>query len=162
MTQQEQHEFRESLAEALSWMQAVQERLKQNDNTQGPRSALEVRLQETEVRPFLTFDLLRAWSDWNRAISVSHFNFSKAFETVSQEIYRLINLKFPFVVKKIHSSEPEGHVKMDRVLVASEALLRNGDEEMKNQTLSKLKDIKALWEETSTYIIHCHRYRLCP
>ncbi|XP_016428183.1 nesprin-3 isoform X1 [Sinocyclocheilus rhinocerous] len=105
MTQQEQHEFRESLAEALSWMQAVQERLKQNDNTQGPRSALEVRLRETE---------------------------------------------------KIHSSEPEGHVKMDRVLVASEALLRNGDEEMKNQTLSKLKDIKALWEETSTYIIHCH------
>uniref|UniRef100_A0A8C2DV78 Spectrin repeat containing, nuclear envelope family member 3 n=1 Tax=Cyprinus carpio TaxID=7962 RepID=A0A8C2DV78_CYPCA len=105
MTQQEQHEFRESLAEALSWMQAVQERLKQNDNTQGPRSALEVRLRETE---------------------------------------------------KIHNSEPEGHVKMDRVLVASEVLLRNGDEEMKNQTLSKLKEIKALWEETSTYIIHCH------
>ncbi|XP_059376056.1 nesprin-3 isoform X1 [Carassius carassius] len=105
MTQQEQHEFRESLAEALSWMQAVQERLKQNDNTQGPRSALEVRLRETE---------------------------------------------------KIHNSEPEGHLKMDRVLVASEALLRNGDEEMKNQTLSKLKEIKALWEETSTYIIHCH------
>ncbi|XP_050989874.1 nesprin-3 isoform X1 [Labeo rohita] len=105
MTQQEQHEFRESLAEALSWMQAVQERLKQNDNTQGPRSALEVRLRETE---------------------------------------------------KIHSSEHEGHVKMDRVLVASEPLLRNGDEEMKNQTLSKLKDVKALWEETLTYIIHCH------
>ncbi|XP_052001938.1 nesprin-3-like [Xyrauchen texanus] len=105
MTQQEQHEFRESLEEALSWMQAVQERLKQNDNTQGPRSALEARLRETE---------------------------------------------------KIHSSEPEGHVKMDRVLVASEALLRNGDEEMKNQTHSKLKDLKALWEETLTYIIHCH------
>uniref|UniRef100_A0A8C1Z2Q9 Spectrin repeat containing, nuclear envelope family member 3 n=3 Tax=Cyprinus carpio TaxID=7962 RepID=A0A8C1Z2Q9_CYPCA len=105
MTQREQHEFRESLAEALSWMQAVQESLKQNDNTQGPRSALEVRLRETET---------------------------------------------------IHNSEPEGHVKMQRVLVASEALLRNGDEEMKNQTLSKLKEIKALWEETSTYIIHCH------
>lgn len=86
-------------------MQAVQERLKQNDNTQGPRSALEVRLRETE---------------------------------------------------KIHSSETEGHVKMDRVLVASEALLRNGDEEMKNQTHSKLKDLKALWDETLTYIIHCH------
>ncbi len=99
---------------------------------------------------------------WNRAISVSHFNFSKAFVTVSQEIYRLINLQFPFVVKKINCSEPEGHVKMDRVLVASEALLLNGDEEMKNQTLLKLKYIKALWEDTSTYIIHCHRYRLCP
>ncbi|XP_067311875.1 nesprin-3 [Pseudorasbora parva] len=105
MTQQEQHEFRESLEEALSWMQAVQERLKENDNTQGPRSALEVRLRETE---------------------------------------------------KIHNSEPDGHVKMDRVLVASEVLLRNGDEEMKNQTHSKLKDLKALWEETITYIIHCH------
>lgn len=105
MTQQEQHEFRESLEEARSWMQAVQERLKQNDNTQGPRSALEVRLRETE---------------------------------------------------KIHSSEPEGYVKMDRVLVASEALLRNGDEELKNQTHSKLKDLKAFWDETLTYIIHCH------
>lgn len=57
MTQHEQHEFRESLEEALSWMQAIQERLKQNDNTQGPRSALEARLRETEVRPHLTFDL---------------------------------------------------------------------------------------------------------
>ncbi|CAM4648070.1 unnamed protein product [Leuciscus chuanchicus] len=105
MTQQEQHEFKECLEEAQSWMQAVQERLKQNDNTQGPRAALEDRLRETE---------------------------------------------------KILSSEPEGHVKMDRVLVSSEALLRNGDEEMKNQTHSKLKDLKALWEETSTYITHCH------
>lgn len=66
-----------------------------------------------------------------------------------------------FVVQKIHSSETEGHVKMDRVLVASEALLRNGDEEMKNQTHSKLKDLKALWDETLTYIIHCHRYSHC-
>ncbi|TRZ00773.1 hypothetical protein DNTS_005309, partial [Danionella cerebrum] len=105
MTQQEQNEFRESLEEALSWMQAIQERLKQNDNTHGPRSALEIRLRETE---------------------------------------------------KIHSSEAEGHVKMDRVLVASEILLRNGDEELKNQTHTKLKDLKALWEETITYIVHCH------
>lgn len=57
MTQHEQHEFRESLEEALSWMQAIQERLKQNDNTQGPRTALEARLGETEVRPHLTFVL---------------------------------------------------------------------------------------------------------
>ncbi|KAA0710980.1 Nesprin-3 KASH domain-containing protein 3 [Triplophysa tibetana] len=61
------------------------------------------------------------------------------------------------VLTKIHSSETEtGHVKMDRVLVASEALLLKGDEEMKNQTHSKLKDLKALWDETLTYIIHCH------
>lgn len=105
MTQQEQHEFRESLEEARSWMQAIQERLKQNDDTKGPRSALEVRLRETE---------------------------------------------------KIHSLEPDGQVKMDRVLVASEALLRNGDEELKNQTHCKLKDLKAFYDDTLTYIIHCH------
>ncbi|XP_052476055.1 nesprin-3 [Carassius gibelio] len=105
MTQQEQHEFSKRLAEALAWMQAIQEKLKQIDNTQGPRSALEVRLRETE---------------------------------------------------KIHSSIPEGHVKMDRVLVASEAPLQNGDEEMKKKTHSKLKYIEAVWEETLTYISHCH------
>lgn len=47
MTQQE---FIESLEVALSWMRAIQERLKANDNTQGPRDALETRLRETEVR----------------------------------------------------------------------------------------------------------------
>ena len=47
MTQQE---FMKSLEVALSWMHSVQERLKANDNTQGPRDALEVRLRETEVR----------------------------------------------------------------------------------------------------------------
>lgn len=50
MTQQEQQEFTDSLEAALSWMKAVQERLKANDNTQGPRDALEARLRETEVR----------------------------------------------------------------------------------------------------------------
>lgn len=57
MTQQEQQEFMESLEVALSWMRAIQERLKANDNTQGPRDALEARLRETEVRCFhLLFD----------------------------------------------------------------------------------------------------------
>lgn len=51
MTQQEQNEFRESWGDAHAWMQAVQERLKLNDNTQGPRTALEARLRETEVSP---------------------------------------------------------------------------------------------------------------
>lgn len=53
-------------------------------------------------------------------------------------------------------------MKMDVVLVAADALLKNGDEELKNQTHSKLKELKALWEETSTYIIHCHRYEHAP
>lgn len=56
MTQQE---FKESLEAALSWMRVVQERLKANDNTQGPRDALEGRLRETEVRYF-TF----CWTLW--------------------------------------------------------------------------------------------------
>ncbi|XP_017566769.2 nesprin-3 [Pygocentrus nattereri] len=105
MTQQEQNEFKESCEDALSWMQAVQERLRLNDNTQGPRAALEARLRETE---------------------------------------------------KIRESEQDGRLKMDLVLAAADTLLNSGDEEMKNQTHSKLKDLKALWEETSTYIIHCH------
>ncbi|XP_036399014.1 nesprin-3-like isoform X2 [Megalops cyprinoides] len=105
MTQQEQDEFGESMEGAVSWMQAVQERLRANDNTQGPRAALEARLRETE---------------------------------------------------KIHESEHEGRVKVDQVLVAAEVLLQNGDEDTKRQTHAKLKELKALWEETSTYIIHCH------
>ncbi|CAL8271365.1 unnamed protein product [Merluccius merluccius] len=48
MTQQEQQEFRERLEDALSWMQVTQEHLRANDNTQGPRDALEARLKETE------------------------------------------------------------------------------------------------------------------
>ncbi|XP_070776709.1 nesprin-3 [Enoplosus armatus] len=105
MTQQEQQEFMESLEAALSWMRAVQERLKANDNTQGPRDALEARLKETE---------------------------------------------------KIHHSEHEGRVKMDMVLVAAEGLLQSGDEELRNHTHAKLRDLKSLWEETCTYITHCH------
>ncbi|XP_060736451.1 nesprin-3 [Tachysurus vachellii] len=105
MTQQEQNEFRESWEDAQAWMQAVQERLKLIDNTEGPRAALGVRLRESE---------------------------------------------------EIHESEQEGRMKMDVVLVAAEALLRNGDEALKNQTHSKLKELKTLWDETSTYIIHCH------
>ncbi|XP_076604939.1 nesprin-3 [Chaetodon auriga] len=105
MTQQEQQEFMESLEVALSWMRAIQERLRANDNTQGPRDALEARLKETE---------------------------------------------------KIHQSEHEGRVKMDMALVAAESLLQSGDEELRNHTHAKLKDLKSLWEETCTYIIHCH------
>ncbi|XP_078797226.1 nesprin-3 isoform X2 [Oryzias latipes] len=48
MTQQEQQQFRESLEAALSWIQDVQDRLKANDDTQGPRDALKVRLDETK------------------------------------------------------------------------------------------------------------------
>ncbi|XP_062863502.1 nesprin-3 isoform X2 [Trichomycterus rosablanca] len=105
MTQQEKQDFRESCEEALTWMRAVQERLRLSDNTDGPRAALETRLRETE---------------------------------------------------KIHESAQEGRMKIDVVLAVADALLKNGDEELKNQTHSKLKELKAMWEETSTYIVHCH------
>lgn len=51
---------------------------------------------------------------------------------------------------------------MDRALVAADVLLQNGDEETRHQTHAKLRDLKALWEETTTYIIHCHRYSRGP
>uniref|UniRef100_A0A8C9JC33 Nesprin-3 n=1 Tax=Panthera tigris altaica TaxID=74533 RepID=A0A8C9JC33_PANTA len=48
MTQPPQEGFDRSVEEARQWMKAVQERLQVNDNTQGPRAALEARLRETE------------------------------------------------------------------------------------------------------------------
>uniref|UniRef100_A0A674F1N9 Spectrin repeat containing, nuclear envelope family member 3 n=1 Tax=Salmo trutta TaxID=8032 RepID=A0A674F1N9_SALTR len=105
MTQQEQQEFIDSLEAAQSWIHVVQERLRVNDNTQGPRAALQARLRETE---------------------------------------------------KIHESEHEGRVKMDMVLVAAEVLLQNGDQEIRSKTHARLKELKASWEETCTFIIHCH------
>uniref|UniRef100_A0A8C9MYW8 Nesprin-3 n=1 Tax=Serinus canaria TaxID=9135 RepID=A0A8C9MYW8_SERCA len=105
MTQQLQDEFDSSVENAEAWMKAIQERLRINDNTKGPRSALEARLRETE---------------------------------------------------KIRALEPEGSLKMDLILVKADAALRSISEEKKHEVLSKLKDIKALWEETAIYITHCH------
>lgn len=49
MTQQPQEDFDRSVEDAQAWMKVVQEQLQVNDNTQGPRAALEARLRETEV-----------------------------------------------------------------------------------------------------------------
>ncbi|NXQ97036.1 SYNE3 protein, partial [Sagittarius serpentarius] len=105
MTQQLQDEFDSSVENAEAWMKAIQERLRINDNTKGPRSALEARLRETE---------------------------------------------------KIRALEPEGSLKMDLILVKADAALRSISEDKKHEVLSKLKEIKALWEETAIYITHCH------
>ncbi|XP_074147480.1 nesprin-3 isoform X2 [Sminthopsis crassicaudata] len=105
MTQQPQDEFDSSVESAQEWMKAVQERLQVNDNTQGPRAALEARLRETE---------------------------------------RICHL------------EPEGQMKMDLVLKSADTLLSCCSEEQKHKILTKLKDIKAQWEETVIYITHCH------
>ncbi|XP_072721138.1 nesprin-3 isoform X3 [Ciconia boyciana] len=58
--------------------------------------------------------------------------------------------------KKIRALEPEGSLKMDLILVKADAALRSIGEDKKHEVLSKLKDIKALWEETAIYITHCH------
>ncbi|NXI46114.1 SYNE3 protein, partial [Galbula dea] len=105
MTQQLQDEFHSSVENAEAWMKAIQERLRNNDNTKGPRSALEARLRETE---------------------------------------------------KICALEPEGSLKMDFVLMKANAALCSMSEDKKCEVLSKLKDIKDLWEETTLYITHCH------
>ncbi|KAM5274617.1 nesprin-3 isoform 5-T5 [Ctenodactylus gundi] len=105
MTQQPQEGFDRSVEDARAWMQAVQERLQVNDNTQGPRAALEARLRETE---------------------------------------------------KICRLEPEGHLKVDMVLRAAEALLACCPEDQRPEILARLRDIKAQWEETVTYMTHCH------
>lgn len=62
-----------------------------------------------------------------------------------------------FFSQKIRALEPEGSLKMDLVLVKADAALRSIGEDKKHEVLSKLKDIKALWEETAIYITHCHR-----
>lgn len=49
MTQQPQEGFDRSAEDAWEWMKAVQARLHLNDDTRGPRAALEARLRETEV-----------------------------------------------------------------------------------------------------------------
>nr|XP_033706552.1 nesprin-3 isoform X2 [Tursiops truncatus] len=105
MTQQPQEGFARSMGDAQEWMKAVQERLQINDNTQGPRAALEARLRETE---------------------------------------------------KICQLEPEGRVKVDMVLRAAEALLACCHEDQKPEILTRLRDVKAQWEETVTYMTHCH------
>nr|XP_058915286.1 nesprin-3 isoform X5 [Kogia breviceps] len=105
MTQQLQEGFARSTGDAQEWMKAVQERLQINDNTQGPRAALEARLRETE---------------------------------------------------KICQLEPEGRMKVDMVLRAAEALLACCHEDQKPEILARLRDVKAQWEETVTYMTHCH------
>ncbi|XP_053923515.1 nesprin-3 isoform X2 [Cuculus canorus] len=105
MTQQIQDEFYSSVENAEAWMKTIQERLRINDSTKGPISALEARLRETE---------------------------------------------------KICVLEPEGNSKMDLILSKAGAALCSISEDKKHEVLSKLKDIKALWEETTIYVTHCH------
>lgn len=62
-----------------------------------------------------------------------------------------------FFPQKICALEPEGSLKMDLILVKADAALRSISEDKKREVLSKLRHIKALWEETAIYITHCHR-----
>ncbi|XP_075470553.1 nesprin-3 isoform X2 [Ascaphus truei] len=105
MAELSQDEFETCVETAEAWIRAIHERLKINDNTQGPRSALECRLRETE---------------------------------------------------KIFSLEPEGKLLMDMVLAKAESLLSESSDEEKHEIHSKLKNMKAKFEETTTYMTHCH------
>ncbi|XP_030626746.1 nesprin-3-like [Chanos chanos] len=58
--------------------------------------------------------------------------------------------------EEICEFEHEGIARVDMVLSASKPLIQNGSEETRAETRSKLRELKTLWEETSTYIIHCH------
>uniref|UniRef100_A0A8C5UXV8 Nesprin-3 n=1 Tax=Microcebus murinus TaxID=30608 RepID=A0A8C5UXV8_MICMU len=58
--------------------------------------------------------------------------------------------------EKICQLEPEGRVKVDLVLRAAEALLACCPRDQRPEILARLKDIKAQWEETVTYMTHCH------
>ncbi|XP_031211963.1 nesprin-3 isoform X2 [Mastomys coucha] len=105
MTQQPQEDFDRSVEDAQAWMKVIHEQLQVNDNTKGPRAALEARLRETE---------------------------------------------------KICQLEPEGCMKVELVLRAAEALLATCQEGQKPEILAQLRDIKSQWEETVTYMTHCH------
>ncbi|KAM3918822.1 nesprin-3 [Leptodactylus fuscus] len=105
MTQLPHDEFETSLEKAEAWMKEIQERLKENDNTKGPRTALESRLRETE---------------------------------------------------KICMLEGDGKLLIDKVLMKAEVLLSESSEEEKLEIQLKLAKIKGLFEETTTYMIHCH------
>lgn len=49
-------------------------------------------------------------------------------------------------------------MKLDLALRAAEALLACCPEDQKPEILARLRDIKAQWEETITYMTHCHRW----
>ncbi|KAM9804019.1 nesprin-3 [Neosynchiropus ocellatus] len=58
--------------------------------------------------------------------------------------------------ERIHQSQHEGLARIDMVMVAAETLIQSGDENLRSQTHAQLKEMKNYWEETCTYIVHCH------
>ncbi|KAM8920835.1 nesprin-3 [Pelodytes ibericus] len=105
MIQTYQDDFETAVENAESWMKAIHEKLKVNDNTQGPRSALEARLRETE---------------------------------------------------NICLLEPEGKLLIDVVCMKAEVLLSESSDQDKHEIHVKLGHIKTTFEETTTYMTHCH------
>ncbi|XP_053836625.1 nesprin-3 isoform X2 [Vidua macroura] len=69
MTQQLQDEFDSSVENAEAWMKAIQERLRINDNTKGPRSALEARLRETENRVKLLETITKEHEQYSTSVN---------------------------------------------------------------------------------------------
>lgn len=72
MTQQPQEDFDRSVEDAQAWMKVVQEQLQVNDNTKGPRAALEARLRETEVGSGLALLALWHWMSWSFCLNIHY------------------------------------------------------------------------------------------
>ncbi|KFO21346.1 Nesprin-3 [Fukomys damarensis] len=58
--------------------------------------------------------------------------------------------------EKICRLEPEGQLKVGLVLRAAETLLACCLEDQRPEILAQLRDLKDQWEETVTYMTHCH------
>ncbi|XP_072424047.1 nesprin-3 isoform X3 [Chiloscyllium punctatum] len=56
----------------------------------------------------------------------------------------------------ILAEEPEGHLRLDRVLLKAESLLRDKNDDEKHEIHAAVKHIKTLWEDTQINMVHCH------
>lgn len=53
--------------------------------------------------------------------------------------------------------EPEGNMKVELVVQMAQSLLDCCPESQKPKIQSQLRSIKDQWEDTSTFMTHCHR-----
>uniref|UniRef100_UPI00398F471D nesprin-3 isoform X2 n=1 Tax=Pristiophorus japonicus TaxID=55135 RepID=UPI00398F471D len=58
--------------------------------------------------------------------------------------------------QEIAAEEPEGRIRLQAVLLKAESLLQDSNTEEKRQIHTALKQIKCLWEDTKTHMVHCH------
>ncbi|XP_059504849.1 nesprin-3 isoform X2 [Stegostoma tigrinum] len=56
----------------------------------------------------------------------------------------------------ILAEEPEGNLRLGRVLVKAESLLQGRSDDEKHEIQAAMKHIKTLWEDTQINMAHCH------